>query len=578
MTGYLKKHDWIVLTGLMGLSFVFFQFFYSYHLFFKEQIQLFLYTPDYFISYFKKPAWLAAYLGDFLTQFFYLGGGGPSVLALLFGIEGLLGFVAIKRITSSTKAGLWASLPVLTDWILHCNSLHSVSVSVGFILVLCLFLIYSALSGKWISYVVLTIFTLTGYWLIGGSILIFPFLILAYDCNNRRFYWLKWIIIFAIGFFIPPILRYHYLLTPIQSFIFPAFSKQSLLLPVSLLLAIACYFFLKKLEATHSKMINVGVPCVLALLLTVGLKTKANFNFEKILSLDGETYFGNPDRVIDLSKKYDLKNNQAPYFTDMALAQKGVLPENLLDFYQPFSIGLIPPVTPEENWQSIFVSNEVFFLIGDMNMAQHSAMLGNTFSPYQRSSRMMRRLAEINLVNGDSAAATKYLRILTKTLFHSEWAESRLKMIQSSEAKNWLASKRGQVPNTDMLRKSNDYLSSLQFLVEQHPDNVIAVDYLLCYLLLNKEVKSFRENYDRYYLKLNRPVPKVYAEALLAQLVADGASQQEALSYSIDPKTVKRFAEYTQIFEQTSGDINALNKQFAKSYWFYYHFATIQRK
>ena len=578
MTGYFKKYDWIVLTGLMGLSFVFFQFFYSYHLFFKEQIQLFLYTPDYFISYFKKPAWLAAYLGDFLTQFFYLRGGGPSVLALLFGIEGLLSAIVIKRVTSSAKAGLWASLPVLTDWILHCNTLHSVSVSVGFILVLCLFLIYSVLSDKWISYAVLTIFTLTGYWLAGGLFLIFPFLVLTSDFNKHRFYWLKWIIVFAIVFFTPPILRHHYLLTPIQSFIFPAFSKQSLLLPMALLLALTCAFFLKKNELAYSKIINVGVPSILALLLATGLKTNANFNFEKILSLDGETYFGNPDRVIELSKKYNLKNNQAAYFTDMALAQKGVLPEDLLDFYQPFSIGLIPPVTPEESWQSIFVSNEVFFLIGDMNMAQHSAMLGNTFSPYQRSSRMMRRLAEINLVNGDSAAATKYLRILSKKLFHKEWAISRLAMIQSSEAKNWLASKRSQVPNTDMLRKSNDYLSSLQFLVEQHPDNVVAVDYLLCYLLLNKEVKSFRENYDRYCLKLNRPVPKVYAEALLAQLVADGASQQEALSYSIDPKTVKRFAEYTRIFEQTSGDINALNKQFAKSYWFYYHFATIQKK
>lgn len=578
MIGEFKKYNWILLTGLMGLSFVFFQFFYAYHLFFKEQIQLFLYTPDYFISYFKKPGWLAAYLGDFLTQFFYLRAGGAVVLTLILGIEGLLSVVVIKRVTSSAKAALVALLPASTDWILHCNTLHSVSVSVGFILVLCMFLIYSALSNKWISYAVLTIFTLSGYSLVGGSFLIFPFLILASDFNNRRFYWLKWLIVFVCVFAIPLILRHHYLLTPIQSFIFPAFRMQSLLLPVALLLAIACSFFLKKIEATHSKMINVVIPCVLVFMLAAGLKVNASFNFEKILSLDSETYFGNPDRVIELSKKYNLKNNQAAYFTNMALAQKGVLPEYLLDFYQPFSIGLIPPVTPEESWQSIFVSNEVFFLIGDMNMAQHSAMLGNTFSPYQRSSRMMQRLAEINLVNGDSAAATKYLRILTKTLFHREWAESRLKMIQSPEANKWLASKRSQVPNADMLRKSNDYRSSLQFLVEQHPDNVVAVDYLLCYLLLNKEVKSFRENYDRYCLKLNRPVPKVYAEALLAQLVADGASQQEALSYSIDPKTVKRFAEYTRIFEQTSGDINALNKQFAKSYWFYYHFATIQKK
>ena len=151
-------------------------------------------------------------------------------------------------------------------------------------------------------------------------------------------------------------------------------------------------------------------------------------------------------------------------------------------------------------------------------------------------------------------------------------------MIQSSETNKWLAGKRSQVSDADLLRKSNDYLSSLQFLVEQHPDNIVAVDYLLCYLLLNKEVKLFRENYERYYLKLKRQVSKVYAEALLVQLVADKASQQEAQSYLINPEIVTRFTEYTRIFEKTSGDMNALNKQFSKSYWFYYHFATIQKK
>jgi len=578
MTGYFKKYNWILPVGLVGLSFVFFQFFYPYHLFFKEQIQLFLYTPDYFLFCFEKPGWLASYLGDFLTQFFYLRGGGATVLALLFGIEWLLGALVINRVTSCAKATMWALILASTDWILHCNTLHGVSVSVGFILVMSMFLIYSTFSRKRILYTVLAIFTLTGYWLAGGLFLLFPFFVAVNDFSNRKIDWLKWIIVFAVVFSMPLILRHYYLLTPIQSYLFPAFSKQSLLLPAVFLGALTCAYFLKNIELRYSKIFNAGLPCILLVLLALGLKTKADFKFEKILSLDGETYFGNPDRVIELSGKYNLKNNQATYFTNMALASKGVLPEYLLEYHQPFSIGLIPPVTPEESWQSIFVSNEVFFLIGDMNMTQHSAMLGNTFSPYQRSSRMMRRLAEINLVNGDSAAATKYLRILSKTLFHRQWAESRLKKIQSSEANNWLAHKRSQVPNSDKLRKSNDYLSSLQFLVDQHPNNTVAVDYLLCFQLLNKDIRSFRKNYDRYYLKLKRPVPKVYAEALLVQLVTDGASQQEALSYSIDPKTVTRFAEYTRIFEQTSGDINALNKQFAKSYWFYYHFATIQKK
>lgn len=129
-----------------------------------------------------------------------------------------------------------------------------------------------------------------------------------------------------------------------------------------------------------------------------------------------------------------------------------------------------------------------------------------------------------------------------------------------------------------MLRKSTDYLVSLKFLAEQHPDNLIAVDYLLCYLLLNKDLKQFCENYDRFYLSLNRKAPKVYAEALLIQLVASGASQEEAMKYNMDAKTIKQFAEYTNEYDKSSGDINALSKKFAQTYWFYYHFATLQKK
>lgn len=573
-----RKYDWLILIGLVATSFLFFQLAYPYHLFLKEQIQLFLFTSDYFLSYFAKPAWLACYLGDFLTQFFYLRGGGALVLSLVLGLEWIVVRAVVSRLTQSSFSGLWALLPVAVDWSLHCNILHGLSATVGFILVLSLFLIYSEVSNKWLSYLVLALFSFTGYWMAGSSFLLFPLLAFPHDFHNQRASWLKWIPAFALIFSLPLALRHHYLLTSIQAFIYPAFSKKDMLLPASVLLVTILTFAFKRAELAHSKRVAGFISTSFLIVLIAGIWTQASFKFEKIIALDSETYFGNPDKVIELATKYNLKNNQATYFTNMALAQKGLLPEKLFDFYQPFSLGLIPSVTPDQNWQSIFVSNEVFFLIGDMNMAQHSAMLGNTFSPYQRSSRMVRRLAEINLATGDSAAATKYLRILSKTMFHQRWADKQLKMLQSGKADNWLSNKRRQITDMDMLRKSNDYLSSLQFLADQHPDNTLAVDYLLCYLLLNKDLKQFRKNYDRFYLSLNRKAPKVYAEALLAQLVVAGASQDEVMKYNIDAKTIKQFAEYTNEYDTSSGDIKRLNGKFAQTYWFYYHFAQFQKK
>ena len=578
MTAYEKKRFGIVALGLTFLSFLFFQLFYAYHLFFKEQIQLFLYTSDYFLSYLNKPAWLASYTGDFLTQFFYLRGGGAVVLSLLFCLEWLLTSVVIKRLSATTTAPLWALFPVGIDWILHCELLHRVSVSVGFIAVLILFLIYNTISKRWLSLATGLIMAFIGYWLVGSSFLVFPLLVVAYDWKKEKLNWLKWLLIGTVTFSIPLALRHFYLLTIIQAYIYPAMNWHSMLLPASLIFTLIGTFFLKRIEIKYSRIFNVALPLAFIVFLFLGIRANANFAREKILSLDSEFYFGNTDRVIELSKKYNLKSRNATYFTNMALAKKGVLPEYLLEFYQPASYGLILPVTPDENWQSIFVSNEVFFLLGDMNLAQHSAMLGNTFSPYQRSSRMIKRLAEINLVNEDSTAANKYLRILTRTLFHKKWAESRQAMNHGSASNKWLIEKRAQTPNIDTLRSSNSYLASLDFLVEQHPHNLIALDYLLCYHLLNKDLKSFKKVYDQIGRSVDRPVSSLYSEALLIQLFSSQASEQEVANYSISPKKIKDFTDYTQQFEKTKGDMNALNGRFGKSYWFYYHFATIQKK
>jgi hypothetical protein len=578
MTVYEKKRFGVVALGLTFLSFLFFQFLYPYHLFFKEQIQLFLFTPDYFLSYFNKPASLTSYAGDFLTQFFYLRGGGAAVLSLLFLIEWLLASFVIKRITLSKNAPLWALLPVAIDWILSCDLLHPVSFTVGFIGMLVLFLIYSAILNRFLSLIAGTLMALYGYSLIGSSFLIFPLLILVYDWKKEPFNWAKYLLIVATAFSIPFLFRYNYCLTNLQSYIFPAIKWQSMLLPVFLMLALTGAFLLKRFETRHPRMIVSTLSIVFVVLLLFGIKANASFNTEKILSLDNEYNWGNNDRVIELSRKYDLKSRNATYFTNMALAKKGLLPDYLMEFYQPASLGLILPVAPEENWQTIFVSNEVFFLMGDMNLAQHSAMLGNTFSPYQRSSRMIKRLAEINLINEDSAAANKYLRILTKTRFHKKWAEDRLAMNHASASNKWLTEKRAQIPGIDTLRKSNDYLASLNFLVQQHPDNLVALDYLLCYHLLNKDLNAFRKVYNQFGRPIKRPVPSLYSEALLIKLYSLNASKEEFSNYGIAPQKINDFVAYTQLYDQSKGDLNSLIGRFGKFYWFYFHFATIQKK
>ena len=71
------------------------------------------------------------------------------------------------------------------------------------------------------------------------------------------------------------------------------------------------------------------------------------------------------------------------------------------------------------------------------------------FSPYQKGTRPIKRLAEINLINGDDAAALKYLRLLQKTLCYKRWAERRIPGNLSPDVQQWLKRKRELISQTD---------------------------------------------------------------------------------------------------------------------------------
>nr|WP_321353582.1 DUF6057 family protein [uncultured Draconibacterium sp.] len=565
----------LIPLAIAVVTFLFFQFLYSYHLFFKEQLQLFLFTPDYLLSYFQKPAGLARLAGDFFTQFFYLRGGGPLVLAVVFTVEWILLQCVLKRIFSIKTSGWLALLPLAADFVSHLSLAYPLANSMGLALVITFFLLIDRINNKAVNSLLIFVLSFAGHYLFGSPAFALPFLILF----SKRFY--QPVITAAISLLflviIPSVFRTDYLLPLTTTYLFPVTSWKGILPPAILILSLLISKLIAPVKSFQLGFATTAIVFV-AIITFFGFRLNANQNLEKILALDSETYFGNNTKVIELATKNRFENRFATYYTNMALAKTGQLSNRLLEFYQPSFYGLILPVSQNEHWQTILFSNEFFYLVGDMNLAQHSAMLGNTFSPYNRSSRMMKRLAEINMVNEDYAGAEKYLRMLDKTLFHKKWAEKRLAENNALSNPGWLLEKRSQIAKTDTIRNGSEYLKSLEFLVEQNPQNKIALDYLLCYHLLNKDLEAFNTAYDRFALPYFNSVPKVYSEALLIILFRENASEETLQQYKIQQSQIRDFTKYTSRFEAANGKGEALKESFGTSYWFYYHFATMQEK
>ena len=92
-----------------------------------------------------------------------------------------------------------------------------------------------------------------------------------------------------------------------------------------------------------------------------------------------------------------------------------------------------PPREPIRFFSLYPIRQRVMVYVRRYDHGEHCAMLSMIFSPRNSGSRMIKRLAEINLVNGDDEAALKYLRILDKTLLHKSWAEKRIPVSKPRE-------------------------------------------------------------------------------------------------------------------------------------------------
>ncbi|MCC8199971.1 MAG: DUF6057 family protein [Tannerellaceae bacterium] len=564
-----------VLAGGLFLiaCIVFFQYFYPYHLFLKEQIRLFLFTPGYILSYFTKPASLACLTGDFLTQFNYLRWGGPVLLAVVLWVEWLLCTAVIRSLTKE-HFSLVAFFPVVVEWILHYQINYALPATFSTVYGLLFFLCYTRLHASVKKYLIgffsiplLYVLTGTGMWV---------FVWLAFlECLYRRSGWLYSIAYLLVAVVVPWLFRPFYLLTGKQALLYPATDLPALV-PALLLAGMLFLLFSRSIRYRLTTLAGHGV--VLAGLLGLlggGTYARANFTREKLLGLDSEAYFGNWERVYRMATDYQLSYAPATYYANLALSYRGELGEKLMDYYQPASYGLFLTVGPESPVLHIFFSNEAFFHVGDMNMAQHSAMLGMIFLPSARSSRMAKRLAEINLINEDIPATEKYLRMLDKTLFHRKWAAGTRRMLYADgpETHLWLQVKRDQRFTSDLLRRGNDYEASLKKLVESNPQNKVALNYLLSYYLLNKQIHAFGEVYDLYGKEAFPIVPRVYGEGLLVWLAGKKVSEEVLGSYRIPTHVISEFIDYTRLYEAHDGKGAPLQESYGRSYWFYYHFA-----
>jgi hypothetical protein len=276
------------------------------------------------------------------------------------------------------------------------------------------------------------------------------------------------------------------------------------------------------------------------------------WQIERMLAVDNEYRFGNYDRVVELVEHEEQPPVEMKFFYNLVMAQRGLLPDQLLRFV-PNELGTLHKIGPETPLYTIKNMNELYWVLGDMTFTERAAMMANVFSLGNRNVRMVKRLAECNIVSGDTLAARKYLRLLEQAVAYGDWAR-RAWQLPVYEQKRQLRNRQDTLAVND-----NSHFIMMQ-LLDSNPDNLIALDYMLCTELLLKDITNFKRDYDRYCSTRPR-LKKLYQEALCIWLAGTEAPQEEWQRLVTMPDVMQRFLQYNQ---------QRGSEAFRDTYWYYF--------
>ena len=384
--------------------FAFFQFCYPYHLFYQEQNQLFLMSWDHVTTYLDKPGWLACLAGDFLTQFYYFRYAGPIILTLCILLTGYNIRFAVEM---ADIKGRWVahSVAFIVMILLICFSFHydyrlssilavaggaSVfRVSTSLLISTRMFIkkierrneqgLFLNGSGiaNWVSVISIFVSVFVCHWFFGYGVWVYGALTFAGCIAN----------IMMAGTY---------------------YRLAALIIPFFLLM------LTKRLYYCDFQAIYTYPG--------IGKLAKPQLDQERTLAVDCKYYFGNYNQVINMVEKDKNPNQYMKFYHDLIMAQFRSQPASLRK-YPNKDIGTFETLKANPSLLTIHALNELYWALDDMTFCERAAMLGNIYSPNCCNIRMVKRLAEINLVRGNYAATRKYLRILQKTFVWKRWAD-----------------------------------------------------------------------------------------------------------------------------------------------------------
>ena len=571
-----KSQKWMagamtVLTGIVLYGF--FAFKYPYHLHFQEQYQLFESTWSYFAGVAWLPGGLADWVGRLVTQFFYYAPLGALLMAvLLCGVQ-LLTFAIGPEKNLFTYAVSFVPSFLLVAFYCDENAL------VGGIVAIVLSLAGAALSQlvrkDILRHILEAVLVPLLYLACGGLALVF--LLVTAVCEVKRTGARSVPVLFCMVVLavLCPIVASRLFPYPLERLAFGVhYSRYHNMLPgllwlsaLSVVLAalVSCFRLFRK-----STVPGWGAWVVVAVSGAVLVLRLADFSKEEWMRYDFMVRMEMWNRIMMSADRRNPDNPKTVSCLNLALAKTGRMPDSQFSYYQNGPEGLLPSFVGD--YTNPVSTGEIFWHLGMVNTAQRYAFEAQEAIPdFQKSARCYQRLAQTNIVNGDWPVARKYLKALQHARFYRKWASETLALMDSGdifERRPELERARDfRLTEHDFLFSETEMDSMLGLLHVEHPSNTMALDYLMAWSLLRKDLDRFVECISL----VNAPaMPKAYQEALLLRWVLTHEDFNGLPPY-LSPVYAQRITRFISDYQAQKPEAQ-MRKEYGDTYWFYYYY------
>ena len=528
MPDKIKNTDAVVrwaLTIVLGVSAYLFWFLgFPHAMGYQEQFQLFLFDYSYFAERIVVPGGLGTYVAEFLTQFYNGPAIGALVIALVYVLMQRMIWLLAKRNLrdgdNTWLAYIASFVPSLMIWWQMGDESTMLAYPVSLVLTLAAMLLLPRGKVGRICYTVVALPLM--YWIAGPLVLllgVYAGVAFAKDSERRLsgLFALAACVVYAVACILVSALIVPYPLERLFAGIFYyrfieilSYMLAVIAIVVVLLSTIRITAKVKKPNVVWG-IAGAAVACLAAVFIPKAYD-------EQKYDLVEYDWLVRQQRWNDIIAKSERKQPSLPMSvcaTNLALGMTGQLGDRCFDFFQNGAEGLLPEF--ERNFSTTLLTGEAYFMLGLVNTSQRYAFEAMESLPnYNKSGRAIKRLAETNLINGQYAVARKYLTMLQKTIFYRGWAERRLEMIDNPR----LIDENNVYGYLRKVRLADDFLFSdkeldkmLGQLLMRNKDNMMAMQYLLVYPLLNRDFPTFMGYYG-YVQSLKNYTPRACVEAV----------------------------------------------------------------